>query len=311
MSKSTRGSGFGRRSGTVTVIEQQVHRSAAQNARFAFVLTAIVTGLVTLVVAKSHMHPILAAFVAAPIAALSGSFVWAIVRIWPVIRLIWWWTPEIGLTVLTAWGWTALATSTPGWLTLTVLAVLIGGPAVIPPLRRWTLAAFWCIAVRHRLRVCFSQFIIANRSGSLPLILGSWPTPVGERVWVRLRPGLSLPYLTQQLDKIAVACDALPGGVQLQPAGGGSAAFVRFDIKRREVLTSRVNTPVVDLIPPTEPVTGKKPATVTGGLDLSDVDDATLAASIKPKAGASPNGRKPAASAATVADDGDDISDWI
>ena len=311
MSKSTRGSGFGRRSGTVTVIEQQVRRSAARNARFAFVLTAIVTGLVALVVAKSHMHPILAAFVAAPVAALSGALVWTLVRIWPVLRLIWWWTPEIGLTVLTAWGWTALATSTPAWLTLVVLAVLVGGPAAVPLLRRWTLSAFWCIAVRHRLRVCFSQFIITNRSGSLPLILGARPTPVGERVWVLLRPGLSLPYLTQQLDKIAVACHALPGGVQLQPAGNGSAAFVRFDIKRREVLTATVNNPVVDVIPPIDPMADKQPATVIDGLDLSDVDDPTPAATAKPKATAGANGRKPAASAATVADDGDDISDWI
>lgn len=309
MSKSTRGSGSGRRSGTVTVIEQRVHRSAAENARFAFILTVIVTGLVALVVAKSYMHPILAVFVAAPIAALCGGLVWSLVRIWPVLRLIWWWTPEIGLTVLTAWGWTALAVNTPAWLTLLLLGTLVGGPAAVPLLRRWTLAAFWCIAVRHRLRVCFSQFIIANKSGSLPLILGARPTPVGERVWVMLRPGLSLQYLTQQLDKIAVACHATT--VTLDRAGGGNSAFVRFDIKRREVLTATVNNPLVDVIPPVPPVADKQPATVVDGLDLSEVDDTTPAAPAKPKAAATANGKKPAASAATVADDGDDISDWI
>jgi hypothetical protein len=312
VSKSTRSGGSGRRSGTVTVIEQQVHRSAAENARFAFILTVIVTGLTALVVAAEHMHPILAAFVAAPIAALCGALVWALVRIWPVLRLIWWWTPEITFTVLTAWGWTALATSTPEIVTALILAVIVGGPALVPFLRRWTVALFWCVAVRHRLRVCFSQFIIANKSGSLPLILGARPTPVGERVWVLLRPGLSLQHLSQQLDKIEVACHALRGGVQVEKAGTGSSAFVRFDIKRREILTAQVNSPLIDLVDPETPLADKQPATITG-LDLPDVEDTSNATPTTPKpraAAAATNGRKPAASSA--AEDGDDdVNQWI
>ena len=309
MSKSTRGGVFGRRSGTVTVIEQHVHRSAAQNARFAFILIAIVTGLVTLVVAKGHMHPVLAMFVAVPVAALFGALAWTLVRIWPVLRLIWWWTPEIGLTVLTAWGWTVLAANTPALLTFAVLAVVVGVPAAVPMLRRWMVAGFWCVAVRHRLRVCFSQFIIANRSGSLPLILGARPTPVGERVWVMLRPGLSLPYLAQQLDKIAVACHALPGGVLVEKAGIGSAAFVRFDIKRREVLTHTVGSPLVDLIDPVPPMADKDPAEVIG-LDLPDVDDTPQTTTTsRPRPASSSNGKNPSSSAATA--DEDDVSQWI
>ncbi|GAA2858323.1 hypothetical protein Acy02nite_22140 [Actinoplanes cyaneus] len=303
MSKSTRPGRSGRGSGTVTVIEQRVHRSAAENARFAFILTAIVTALVTLVVAKSHMHPLLAAFVAIPVAAVCGGIIWALVRSWPVLRLIWWWTPEILATVLTAWGWTVLAASTPGLLTAAILAVIVGVPAGVPVLRRWTVALFWCVAVRHRLRVCFSQFIITNRSGSLPLILGARPTPIGERVWVLLRPGLSLTYLTQQLDKIAVACHA--SSVLIEQAGRGNAAFVRFDIKRREVLTASVNSPLIDVIDPAIPLDDKEPATVTG-LDLPDVDDIPATTPDKPKAAA--NSRKPATAAAT---DGDDINEWI
>lgn len=307
MSNSSRGRGFGRRSGTVTVIEQQVHRSAAVDARFAFILTVIVVGLVALVVAKDHMHPILAIFVAAPIAILCGALVWALVRIWPVIRLIWWWTPEITLTVLAAWGWTALAANTPGLLTLAILAVLVGGSAVVPFLRRWVKALFWCIAVRHRLRICFSQFIIANKSGSLPLILLALPTPVGERVWVILRPGLSLQYLTGKLPEIAVACHATTA--LIAHAGGGNSAIVRFDIKRREVLTADIRSPLVDVIDPDVPLTGKKPATVTGGLDLPDVDGTTAAATVPPQPKPAPprNGKKPE----PPAEDADDLSQYI
>src|SRR6266542_3789239 len=81
MSKSSRGFGFGRRSGTVTVIEQKVHRSSERHARLAFVITVLIVGLVTMVVASDKMHPILAALLAAPIAAIAGAFVWLLVRI--------------------------------------------------------------------------------------------------------------------------------------------------------------------------------------------------------------------------------------
>ncbi|WP_067504107.1 hypothetical protein [Actinoplanes sp. TFC3] len=311
MSKSSAGRGFGRRSGTVTVIEQQVHRSSQRNARFAFVITAVTVLLITLVVAAQYMHPLLAVFPAAFAAAFSGAGAWVLVRIWPVLRLLWWWAPEIVLTMSAAWAWTALAVHTAPWVTLLVLMSVVGAPAVIPGARNRIVATAWCVVVRHRLRVCFSQFIIANKSGSLPFVLGAWPTPVGERVWVMLRPGLSLSYLTQQLDKIAVACHATSAFVQ--QAGTSDSAFIRFDIKRREVLTATVGSPLVDLIEPVAPVADKKPATVTG-LDLPDVEDippATPAAAKTKATAASSNGREPAASAATAADDGDDISDWI
>ena len=307
MSKSNSTRGSGRQSGTVTVIEQQVHRSSQRNARFAFVITAITVGLVALVVAKESMHPILAVLVAAPIAFAVGGMVWVLVRIWPVLRAIWWWTPEISLTVLTAWAWTVLAMNTPPLLTLAVLAVVVGVPAAVAPVRRWVVALFWCLVVRHRLRICFAQFIVANKSGSLPLVGFAWPTPVGERVWVMLRPGLSLEDLAQRLDKIAVACHAT--SVLVDRSGSSDSAFVRFDIKRREVLTATVNSPLVDYIAPVPAVDGKEPATVTG-LDLPDVPDEPTRVPAA-SAAANPNGRKSSTPSKPAADDGDDINDWI
>ena len=74
------------------------------------------------------------------------------------------------------------------------------------PVRSRIHQALWCLVTRHRIRACFSEFIITNRTGSLPVILRARPTPVGERVWIWLRPGLSLDDLLDRLDKIAVAC---------------------------------------------------------------------------------------------------------
>jgi hypothetical protein len=309
VSKSTRGLGFGRRSGTVTVIEQRVHRSSERNARFAFIITVVIVGLLALTVASDHMHPILAALVAAPIAAVTGALVWLLVRIWPVLRILWWWSLEITLGLGLTYGWVALANATPAAVTLVILAPLVGVPAAVPPIRRRIVALAWCVIVRHRLRVCFSQFIIANRSGSLPLILWARPTPVGERVWVYLRPGLSLSRLQSRLDEIAVTCHATSAVVEVASASK-KAAFLRFDIKRREVLNHKVNSSLPDLVPANTGTVSAQaaPDQVPTALDLPDVPaQPTPATSAKP---AVSNGKKPAATKAAPMADTADFDPW-
>ncbi|WFE47083.1 hypothetical protein [Verrucosispora sp. WMMD1129] len=311
MSKSSPRRPFGGKStGTVTVIEARVHRSWARNARMAFVLTAVIAGILAAVVASSYMHPILALFVAVAVGVPLGGIVWVLVRIWPVIRLLWWWTPEIILAGLLLTGWVQLAANTPTLVTLLVVALVVGIPAGVTPIRRRLVAWGWCLIVRHRLRVCFAQFIIANQSGSLPLILWAVPTPVGERVWVYLRPGLSVKDLESRLDKIAVTCHA--STVLIERASDGNSAYVRFDIKRREVLTANVGSPLVDVIDPDTPTVEQAPPVVPTALDLPDVQAPTITL---PKQG----DRKPAKPAATTAngtkpasvDADDDVSDWI
>ncbi|RQW98677.1 hypothetical protein [Micromonospora globispora] len=294
----------------MTVIEAKVHRSSARNAKMAFILTAVIVGLLAAVVAASYWHPIVALIVGALIGVPTGAAAWLLVRVWPVLRLLWWWTPEtfLGVGLLTCW--VQLANHTPTVVTLLVVALLVGVPAVIRPVRRQVIAWTWCLIVRHRLRVCFAQFIIANQSGSLPLILWSRPTPVGERVWVYLRPGLSAKDLEGRLDKIAVTCHA--STVLIERASENNAAYLRFDIKRREVLTATVGSPLVDVIDPAAPVSAS-PLTVPTALDLPDIDapTITLPTQGKPatkKPATSANGSKPAASPSS---DTDDVSDWI
>src|SRR4051794_30221565 len=95
MSKSSRGFGFAGRTGTVPVIELKVQRSSARNARLAFIVTAVIVGVLAMTVASDHMHPILAALLAAPIGVVAGALLWTLVRVWPVLRLLWWWSLEI------------------------------------------------------------------------------------------------------------------------------------------------------------------------------------------------------------------------
>ena len=124
--------------------------------------------------------------------------------------------------------------------------MIVGVPAAIKPVRTRLHQVIWCLVTRHRIRTCFSEFIITNRTGSLPLILWARPTPVGERVWIWLRPGLALDDLQNRLDKIAVACWAT--AALAETASRSNAAFVRMDIKRRDALTGTIGSPLLDLI---------------------------------------------------------------
>ena len=322
MSTSYRRPRFGGRHQTVTVIEARVHRSSARNARAAFWLTLTAVTAAAAVIASASMHPILAILLALAIGGVTAAVVWALVRVWPVFRLIWWWLPEISLVVAFTSGWVQLATHTPLLVRFAVVGlVLILG--VTPPVRRRLAALAWCVIVRHRLRVCFAQFIIANQSGSLPLILAARPTPVGERVWIYLRPGLSHADLTARLDKVAVACHA--STVIAERASERTAAYVRLDIKRREVLTTTVTPPVADLIPAHTTNGARFGDTATVGLDLPDIPAPTRSGdrsagvkrtltAVRPPATGAPGTTPPANPAASAPANGavvDDISDWI
>src|SRR5262249_49506641 len=142
------------------------------------------------------------------------------------------------------------------------------------PVRRRVLAVAWCLIVRHRLRFCFASFIASNWDGSLALILLARPTLAGERVWVWLRPGLSIGGLEAdgQLHRLAVASWA--NAVRVIRASTKYAALVRFDITRRDPLTGRVLSPLRDHVPDdfqSDSFDLSDPPTV--GLDLPDVPE--------------------------------------
>jgi hypothetical protein len=302
------------------VIEAQVHRSFARNARLAFYTTALVVALLSMTVLADRMHPIIAAILGTLIGCAVGAIAWVLVRLWPIIRLLWWWLPEITLAVIAVYGWTGLAHHATLVPRLATVGVLVGGPALVPAIRRRLVAVGWCLVVRHRLRVCFAQFIIRNRAGTLPLILWARPTPVGERVWIYLRPGLSEADLQTNLDKIAVACHALAVLVE-RASTDGKAAYLRVDIKRREVLGGKVGSPLPTLVDPDTPAIDRDPADIPTALDLPDVppgpaptngtmpDPGTTRTTPAPANG---NGKRASSSAAvTTLTDEDDINQWI
>jgi hypothetical protein len=298
----------GRGTGTITVIEEPVMRSYRRKAKIVFHLTWVIVGLLAATVAASKWHPIPALLAGLAIGLITGAAAGAIVTAWPVIRAIWWWAPEAGIAAAIIAGWIELADHTTLIYRLAAVAVIAGIPAALRPVRAWIGALAWCLITRHRVRTCFAEFIITNRTGSLPLILWARPSRVGERVWVWLRPGLALEDIQSRLDKIATACWAWTATAE--PASGSNAAYIRMDIKRRDALTERVRSPLLALITPATPARDHHTAPAPTALELADVtaDDVTPA-SRPARPGRKPHPAATLPAVQPAADD--DISDWL
>ena len=184
-------------------------------------------------------------------------------------------------------------------------------PACIPQVRRLVVALAWCLVVRHRIRTCFAEFIVYNRTGSLPLILWCVPTPVGERLWLHLRPGLTLDAIQTRADQIAVACWA--DSAVATAASDVNSAFIRIDIKRRDALTGTVSSPLLGRIIPGAPAKDRDTTGVPTALDLPDVTPADVLPGGKPARRSPKNApfAVPAPAPEMAGDDRDDVTDWL
>jgi hypothetical protein len=184
-------------------------------------------------------------------------------------------------------------------------------PAAIGPVRRGIYRTAWCLVSRHRIRTCFNEFIIANRTGSLPLILGARPTPAGERLWIWLRPGLCLADVQDKTDEIAVACWAT--AIVADQASTSNSALLRIDIKRRDPQTGTVSSPLTQLLGgviPRRLAVAPDPV----ALDLPDIDPADVSGNTdrtgRPSWPQHPN-RRPKEPAPAAENEEGDLSDWI
>ena len=304
--------GFGRGNGTITVIEEPVMRSYRRKAKIVFYVTWVITAVLAATVAASRWHPIIAL-----LAGLACGYILGAAAGVDRGRLA---GPPRHLVVdprnhPEPAAWSSAGSSSP-----TTPPCPSGSrspppsSASPPPSSRsapGSTRPCWCLVTRHRIRTCFSEFIITNRTGSLPLILWARPTPVGERVWIWLRPGLSLDDLHDRLDKIAVTCWAT--AALAEAASRSNAAFVRLDIKRRDVLTGTITSPLLDMIKSGTPATERDTAEIPTALDLPQVA-ASEVIPIRPtplKRPDHPRTPAPASPPAPAASDGSDITDWI
>ena len=270
----------GRSVGAVSIVEPPVSQWYARRAG----VTALVVGLasdVLVTAVLSVFYPLLLAVVLGALAGIVCALLAAVlVRVWPVLRTLWWWSIEITTAVVVAGGWVVLAHLTAWWIDSAVL-LAVGGAVFVPRLsRRFVWAWSWCLVVRHRLRLCFATLVrsqvrvTGGRPAALPLLLWARPTLAGERVWLWLRPGLALEDLEGKAGLIAVACIAKQ--VRIAPASERYAALLRVDIARRDPLSGRIDSPLALLIPSlrtTSVDVPVSPAVPPVGLELADIEE--------------------------------------
>ncbi|MDG6102345.1 hypothetical protein Daura_43540 [Dactylosporangium aurantiacum] len=264
------------RVGTIALVDAPVSRSYAQKARLAlFVGGAVGAALASVVLFLSGLSLWAAVPVSLLVGVVTGLALAVLVTAWPVLRVLWWWSVEITAAGLVLGPVMWLGRVTAGWLAALLLVGLAGTVLGVPKVRRWVTAWAWCVVVRHRLRLCFAQFLRSasrSQSGTLPLVLWARPTPAGERVWLWLRPGLDLSDLDGKAGKVAVACWA--SEVRVARASARYAALLRVDVTRRDPLTGVVLSPLAVLFadktagPDLGVLAGDEPV---GGLDLEDV----------------------------------------
>ncbi len=310
------------RVGNVPIIAVAERRHNVRIAKLTFWVIAIVGWPTIAVIAYGVLgptgtaHQLLAAFIGFLTALALAVVTSLIVLAWPVLRVLWHWVAEISLGAILLAGYLALVQVVSYPLALAILALCVAAPLLLPFTRSTLVPWIWCAIWRHRLRLSFDAFIKSNAYGSVPFILIARPTPAGGRIWVWLRPGLSLADLEARRDKLAVACWAKD--IQLAPASTRHAALVQVNVTARDPLTAKVLSPLLRFLPfrHTGSDAPVSPAVVPTALDLPDVpeddftaDAADTVAAVEPKR-LKPVRPTPATGPAP-ATDGDDVTDWI
>jgi len=262
--------------GAVTLVETPVSRWYARQARAAFLVVLLAGSVFGFAVLSLWFTPVRAGLFGVGVGAVAGVVAGVVVRVWPVLRVVWHWGTELVVTGVVVAGFVWVARVVHPVAAAGVLVVVVGVVVGVGPVRRRVVPVVWCVVVRHRLRVVFADVIRSSgrsRPAGLPLILWVRPTPAGERAWLWLRPGTELADLTDRVSRIAVTCWAKHARVVA--CSPRRAALVRVDLTRRDPLAGVVVSPLLRLVPDWAaakgPVsTGSAPV----GLDLGDVPEA-------------------------------------
>ncbi|MBG0567912.1 hypothetical protein [Actinoplanes aureus] len=263
--------------GAVAIVEPPVSQWYARRARVAFIGVSLGCWAVATMVLSASTPLWIAVLLGLAAGLVVGLVAALLVRVWPVLRALWWWSLEIATAAVVVAGLSLLARVWSWRLALAALLLVVIAGLLADPVRRFVWAWSWCAVDRHRLRLYFAGLARASggsRAGLLPLMLWARPTPAGERVWLWLRPGLELADLDGKAGRIAVTCWAKQ--VRVVAASERHAALVRVDIGRRDSLAGRIDSPLALLIPSLRlkltdaPVS---PAMPPVGLNLADIPD--------------------------------------
>ncbi|MGH3774527.1 MAG: hypothetical protein ACRDRR_02130 [Pseudonocardiaceae bacterium] len=166
-----------------------------------------------------------------------------------VLGVLWRWRVELLTLTTLVVVWAVLAQHLPAtwptWATPAVMLTAIAVVLAVPVSRRLVTRRVWCVISRHRVRKCFVQSRVMTHEGLLPLFIWTRPTPVGDRLRLWLRPGLSGRDIENVTDRIAAACWARDARVRISPK---RASTIWVDVIRRDPLaaTGQITSPLLD-----------------------------------------------------------------
>lgn len=125
----------------------------------------------------------------------------------------WRWRWEIlalaGVVVLVTHTSTAVALGTAGVAAVVVL--------LLPPVRRFAVARFWCVATQHRLRRGLHEADVRSWSGRAPAIIWTSARAQGQRIVLFCPAGVDLYRVAASREELAAACWAEAVHVERHP----------------------------------------------------------------------------------------------
>ena len=163
-----------------------------------------------------------------------------------VLGLLFRYLPEIAAVLGLVWLWAALADRLGDWPAALVLAATASLLGWWPVSRRVLVALLGYVVTRHRLRTALVELRLTSRAGRLPLMLWLAPTPVGERVRLWCRAGVSAEDIADEAERLRAACFAREVRVTRDRRW---SSLVVLDVVRRDPLGARhtVASPLADV----------------------------------------------------------------
>lgn len=153
--------------------------------------------------------------------------------------------PELAVLGLVLWTWAGTTAALGTWPAAFAWAAGVGLLVWWPTTRRGLIAAGGLALTRHRLHTVLVELRLSSRAGRLPLTLWMSPTPVGERVWLWCRAGLSAEDIADETDRLRAACVARDVRVMRDRRW---SALVQLHVIRRDPLGPGrpVSSPLAD-----------------------------------------------------------------
>ena len=162
-----------------------------------------------------------------------------------VVGAVFRYLPEIAVGLFGLWVWAGVSSLVGDWPAVVVLAAVAGLLVWWPASRRVLAAVLGCVVTRHRLRTALVELRLTSRAGRLPVVVWLGPTPVGERVRLWCRAGMSAEDIADETDRLRSACFARDVRVVRDRRW---SALVTVDVIRRDPLGPgrTVGSPLAD-----------------------------------------------------------------